>query len=117
MNETRKINEFIPNIGQTNNSNLQVVGGTTQEDLFFSDGLLWWHDDLLSVFVCGAERVGGKGTITNKKLFLDSAAVKDGLVHVQAGPPVRGVPKLSVQWILVDEGALTPTPTLARSKI
>jgi len=35
----------IPDVGETNNSNLQVVGGTTQKDLLFGGGLLWWHGD------------------------------------------------------------------------
>jgi hypothetical protein len=39
----------IPDVGETDDTNLQVVGGTTQKDLLFSGGLLWWHDDLCRI--------------------------------------------------------------------
>lgn len=30
-------------VGKTNDTNLKIVGGTTQQNLFFLDGFLWWH--------------------------------------------------------------------------
>jgi hypothetical protein len=30
-------------VGKTNDTNLKIVGGTTQKNLFFLDCFLWWH--------------------------------------------------------------------------
>lgn len=41
---------LLPNVGETDNTNLQVVAWATQEDLFFSGGLLWWHGDSMGLW-------------------------------------------------------------------